>query len=100
MPTTLDAIKYFQDNGILFGPAKAANAGGVATSALEMAQSSQRMYWSFEEVDKELEHIMKNIFKMCDEAAKEYDCAGNYVIGANIAGFKRVAESMLAYGIY
>ena len=100
MPTTLDAIKYFQDNGILFGPAKAANAGGVATSALEMAQSSQRMYWSFEEVDKELEHIMKNIFKMCDEAAKEYDCAGNYVIGANIAGFKRVAESMLAFGIY
>ena len=100
MPTTLDAIKYLQDNGVLFGPAKAANAGGVATSALEMAQSSQRMYWSFEEVDKELEGIMKNIFKMCDEAAKEYDCPGNYVIGANIAGFKRVAESMLAYGIY
>lgn len=100
MPTTLDAIKYLQDNGVLFGPAKAANAGGVATSALEMAQSSQRMYWTFEEVDKELEGIMKNIFKMCDEAAKEYDCPGNYVIGANIAGFKRVAESMLAYGIY
>ena len=100
MPTTLDAIKYLQENGVLFGPAKAANAGGVATSALEMAQSSQRMYWTFEEVDKELEGIMKNIFKMCDEAAKEYDCAGNYVIGANIAGFKRVAESMLAYGIY
>ena len=100
MPTTLDAIKYLQENGVLFGPAKAANAGGVATSALEMAQSSQRMYWTFEEVDKELEGIMKNIFKMCDQAAKEYDCPGNYVIGANIAGFKRVAESMLAYGIY
>ena len=100
MPTTLDAVKFLQDNNVLFGPAKAANAGGVATSALEMAQSSQRMYWSFEEVDKALEGIMKNIFKLCDKAANEYDCPGNYVIGANIAGFKRVAESMLAYGIY
>ncbi len=100
MPTTLDAVKYLQDNKVLFGPAKAANAGGVATSALEMAQSAQRMYWTFEDVDKALEGIMKSIFKHCDDAANEYDCPGNYVIGANIAGFKRVAESMLAYGIY
>ena len=99
MPTTLAAVKLLHDNNILFGPAKAANAGGVATSALEMAQSSQRMFWTFEEVDKKLEGIMKNIFELCDAAAKEYDCKGNYVIGANIAGFIRVAESMMAFGI-
>lgn len=99
MPTTLSAVKILHDSGILFGPAKAANAGGVATSALEMAQASQRMFWTFDEVDKKLEGIMKNIFQLCDEAAKEYDCKGNYVIGANIAGFIRVAESMMAFGI-
>lgn len=99
MPTTLSAVKILHDSGVLFGPAKAANAGGVATSALEMAQASQRMFWTFDEVDKRLEGIMKNIFQLCDEAAKEYDCKGNYVIGANIAGFIRVAESMMAFGI-
>ncbi len=99
MSTTLDAVKYLHENKIMYGPGKAANAGGVATSALEMAQSSQRMFWTFEEVDKKLEGIMKTIFEMCDKSAKEYNCEGNYVVGANIAGFTRVAESMLAFGI-
>lgn len=99
MPTTLEAIKLLQEHGIMFGPAKAANAGGVATSALEMAQSAQRIYWSFEEVDKKLEQIMVTIFNHCSAAAKEYGYEGNFLIGANIAGFERVATSMMAFGI-
>lgn len=99
MPSTLDAVKLFLDKGILFGPAKAANAGGVATSALEMAQASQRMFWSFERVDKELDNIMVNIFRQCEQAANEYGCPANYVAGANIAGFMKVADAMMAYGI-
>lgn len=99
MPSTLDAIKLLMEHNIMFAPAKAANAGGVATSALEMAQSSQRMYWSFSEVDEKLEKIMGNIHDHCAQAAVDYDCAGNYVVGANIAGFVRVADSMLAFGV-
>lgn len=99
MPTTIEGVKLLQEHKVLFAPGKAANAGGVATSALEMAQSSQRMYWSFDQVDKELNNIMVNIFKHCSDAAKEYGCPHNYVIGANIAGFERVADSMLAFGI-
>ena len=99
MPTTLEAIELLQSHDVMFGPAKAANAGGVATSALEMAQSSQRIYWTFEEVDQRLDTIMCNIFRNCAEAAKEYGHEGNYLIGANIAGFIKVAESMMAFGI-
>ena len=99
MPTTLDATKYLQENGIYFVPGKAANAGGVAVSALEMSQNSERLSWSFEEVDSRLQGIMANIFHNLDDAAKEYGMAGNYVAGANIAGFKKVADAMLAQGI-
>lgn len=99
MPCTLEAVKLFLDFGVLFAPAKAANAGGVATSALEMAQASQRMFWSFDRVDKELDNIMVNIFKQCADAAQEYGFPGNYVVGANIAGFVKVADAMMAYGI-
>ncbi len=99
MPTTLDATKYLQDNGVLFCPGKAANAGGVATSALEMSQNSERLSWSFEEVDAKLKTIMVNIFHNLDAAAKEYGFAGNYVVGANIAGFLKVADAMQAQGI-
>ncbi len=99
MPTTLDATKYFQDNGVLFCPGKASNAGGVATSALEMSQNSQRLSWTFEEVDAKLKNIMVNIFHNLDAAAKEYDMEGNYVAGANIAGFLKVADAMLAQGV-
>ncbi len=99
MPTTLEATKYILDNGIFFTPGKASNAGGVATSALEMSQNSERLSWSFDEVDGKLQGIMKGIFKSCDEAAKEYGMEGNYVAGANIAGFKKVAEAMEAQGI-
>jgi len=99
MPSTLDAIKIFQENNVLFGPAKAANAGGVATSGLEMAQNSMRMAWSREEVDDKLRMIMKNIHSACLEAAQEYGKPGNYLIGANIAGFIKVAKAMLAFGI-
>jgi glutamate dehydrogenase (NADP+) len=99
MPCTLDATEYFLKNGVGVLPAKAANAGGVATSALEMAQSGQRIFWSFEEVDKKLKEIMIDIFRNIDEAAKEYGMAGNFVAGANIAGFKKVADAMLAFGI-
>ena len=98
MPTTLEATKYLQENGILFCPGKAANAGGVATSALEMSQNSERLSWSFEEVDSKLQGIMVNIFHNLDAAAKEYGMEGDYVAGANIAGFKKVAEAMLAQG--
>jgi len=99
MPTTLDATKYLQENGILFCPGKAANAGGVATSALEMSQNSERLSWSFEEVDAKLKAIMVNIFHNLDAAAKEYGFEGNYVVGANIAGFLKVADAMSAQGI-
>lgn len=99
MPSTLEAIDVFLKNGVVFLPAKAANAGGVATSALEMAQSSGRMFWSFEEVDKKLKDIMVNIYRNMDSVAKEYGFEGNYVLGANIAGFKKVAEAMMAQGI-
>ena len=99
MPTTLDATKYLQDNGVLFCPGKASNAGGVATSALEMTQNSERLSWSFEEVDAKLKAIMVNIFHNLDAAAKEYGMEGNYVAGANIAGFMKVANAMQAQGI-
>ena len=99
MPTTLDATKYLQDSGVLFCPGKAANAGGVATSALEMTQNSERLSWSFEEVDAKLQTIMVNIFHNLDKAAKDYGMAGNYVAGANIAGFQKVADAMNAQGI-
>ena len=99
MPTTLDATRYFQDQGVLFCPGKAANAGGVATSALEMSQNSQRLSWTFEEVDAKLKTIMINIFRNLDAAAKQYGMEGNYVAGANIAGFLKVAEAMQAQGI-
>ena len=99
MPTSLDATKYLQDNGVLFCPGKASNAGGVATSALEMTQNSERLSWSFEEVDAKLQTIMVNIFHNLDDAAKQYDMAGNYVAGANIAGFLKVCDAMQAQGI-
>ena len=99
MPTTLEATKYFQDNKVLFCPGKAANAGGVATSALEMSQNSERLSWSFEEVDSKLQGIMVNIFHNLDEAAKRYDKEGDYVAGANIAGFEKVVDAMLAQGV-
>ncbi len=99
MPSTLEAINVFISNGVVFLPAKAANAGGVATSALEMAQSSGRMFWSFEEVDAKLKTIMTDIYNNIDKAAKEYGFEGNYVMGANIAGFIKVAEAMMAQGI-
>ena len=99
MPTTLEATSYLQKNGVLFCPGKAANAGGVATSALEMSQNSERMSWTFEEVDNKLQTIMVNIFHNVDNAAKEYGMAGDYVVGANIAGFLKVADAMTAQGI-
>ncbi|AOH57328.1 glutamate dehydrogenase [Peribacillus muralis] len=99
MPSTLEAIDVFLNHGILFGPAKAANAGGVAVSALEMAQNSARMPWTFEEVDAKLQAIMKNIYKNSVEAADEYGEPGNLVVGANIAGFLKVADAMLTQGI-
>ena len=99
MPSTLQAIEVFQKSGVVFLPAKAANAGGVATSALEMAQSSGRMFWSFKEVDAKLKDIMVNIYHNIDKAAKDYGYEGNYVMGANIAGFVKVADAMMAHGI-
>ncbi len=99
MPSTLETIEVFQKAGVVFLPAKAANAGGVATSALEMAQSSGRLFWSFEEVDAKLKNIMVNIYHNMDDAAREYGMEGNYVAGANIAGFKKVASAMMAHGI-
>ncbi len=99
MPTTLEATKYLQDNGILFCPGKASNAGGVATSALEMSQNSQRLSWTFEEVDAKLKDIMVNIFHNIDDASKAYGMEGNYVAGANIAGFLKVCDAMNAQGI-
>jgi glutamate dehydrogenase (NADP+) len=99
MPTTLEATEYLQKNGVLFCPGKASNAGGVATSALEMSQNSERLSWTFEEVDSRLQGIMVNIFHNLDEASKKYGMEGDYVAGANIAGFLKVAESMKAQGI-
>ena len=99
MPSTPEAVACFQENGILFGPAKAANAGGVATSALEMSQNSQRLSWSFDEVDAKLHDIMVNIYHNAAQAAAEYGMEGNLVAGANIAGFLKVAEAMLWQGI-
>ena len=99
MPTSMEATEYFQANGVLFCPGKAANAGGVATSALEMSQNSERLSWSFEEVDAKLQTIMVNIFHNLDDAAKKYGMEGNYVAGANIAGFLKVAEAMTAQGV-
>ncbi len=98
MPSTPEAIEVYFANKMLYGPAKAANAGGVATSGLEMSQNSIRYSWSFEEVDEKLHGIMRSIFKACDDAAKEYGLAGNYMAGANIAGFLKVAEAMKAQG--
>jgi glutamate dehydrogenase (NADP+) len=99
MPTSLEATKYLQASGVLFCPGKAANAGGVATSGLEMCQNSGRRSWTFEEVDGMLQNIMVGIFHNLDAAAKECGLEGNYVAGANIAGFKKVAEAMLAQGM-
>ena len=99
MPSTPEAIKTFQDAGVLFGPAKAANAGGVAVSGLEMSQNSERLHWTFEEVDSKLQGIMKNILHTSVDAAAKYGMDGNLVAGANIAGFEKVAEAMLAQGV-
>ncbi len=99
MPTSLDATEYLQQNGVYFVPGKAANAGGVATSALEMTQNSERLSWTFEEVDQKLQGIMVNIYHNIADAAKRYDMEGNYVAGANIAGFEKVADAMLAQGV-
>ena len=99
MPSTPEAVAVFQSSGILFGPAKAANAGGVATSALEMSQNSERLEWTFEEVDGKLHQIMKNIYKNASAAAKQYGMEGNLVAGANIAGFLKVADAMLWQGV-
>ena len=99
MPTTLEATKVFLDNGILFAPGKASNAGGVSVSALEMSQNSMRLSWTFEEVDEKLHGIMKNIYAQCRDAAEKYGYKDNFVVGANIAGFEKVANAMMAHGI-
>ena len=99
MPTTLEATEYLQQNKVIFAPGKAANAGGVATSALEMSQNSERLSWTFEEVDAKLQQIMVNITHNIDDAAKRYGQEGNYVMGANIAGFEKVVDAMMAQGI-
>ena len=98
MPTTLDATKFFQDNGVFFTPGKASNAGGVATSGLEMCQNSARLSWTFEEVDAKLKGIMENIFHTVDKTAAEVGCENNYVVGANIAGLLKVSDAMIAQG--
>ena len=99
MPSTLEAIDVFLSNGVLFGPAKAANAGGVAVSALEMAQNSARISWTFEEVDAKLHDIMVNIYQNSMKASEEYGQPGNLVVGSNIAGFLKVADAMISQGI-
>ena len=99
MPTTLEATEYVQEHGLVFFPGKAANAGGVATSGLEMSQNSERLSWTFEEVDAKLKGIMVSIFHAIDDAAKRYGHEGNYVMGANIAGFEKVANAMMAQGL-
>lgn len=100
MPSNLEAINLFLENDVYFGPAKAANAGGVAVSALEMAQNSGRNYWSFQEVDEKLNNIMKSIYTNSKEAAEKYGYPGNLVVGSNIAGFVKVANGMLTEGVY
>lgn len=99
MPTTIEATKYLQKNQVLFAPGKASNAGGVATSALEMSQNSERLHWSFAEVDEKLKKIMQNIFKNLSETAKRYGKDKDYVLGANIAGFEKVAQAMMEQGV-
>ena len=99
MPTTLEATDYLLENNVLFLPGKAANAGGVATSALEMSQNSERLHWTFEEVDSKLKGIMVDVYHNIDNAAKKYGFEGNYVVGANIAGFEKVVDAMNAQGI-
>ena len=99
MPCTQEATDYFLEKGVLVAPAKAANAGGVATSAIEMSQNSMRYYYTFEEVEAKLERIMINIFNSCKESAEKYGCAGNYVAGANLAAFSKLAEAMIAQGV-
>jgi len=99
MPSNLEAIDTFIDQGILFAPAKAANAGGVAVSALEMAQNSARLAWTFEEVDMKLQAIMKDIYSKSKKASEDYDAPGNLVVGSNIAGFVKVADAMVAQGV-
>lgn len=99
MPSTLEAIEVYLNSGVYFGPAKAANAGGVAVSALEMAQNSARLSWTFEEVDEKLKGIMKNIYANSVKAAEEFGHPGNLVVGSNIAGFLKVADAMLAHGV-
>ena len=99
MPSTPESVEVFQKGGVLFGPAKAANAGGVATSALEMSQNSERLSWSFDKVDSMLHDIMVNLFNNIDAAAEKYGFGGNYVVGANIAGFEKVVTAMNAQGI-
>ncbi|MBE5954941.1 MAG: NADP-specific glutamate dehydrogenase [Lachnospiraceae bacterium] len=99
MPTTLEAAHYLQENGVLYAPGKAANAGGVATSGLEMTQNSERLSWTFEEVDAKLQGIMINICHTMADAAERYGAPGNYVVGANIAGFEKVANAMIAQGV-
>jgi glutamate dehydrogenase (NADP+) len=99
MPSTPEAIKIFKENKVLFAPGKASNAGGVAVSGLEMCQNSMRYSWTFEEVDKRLKDIMVNIYKSSSEIAKEYDAEDDLVLGANIAGFLKVAEAMYAQGV-
>ena len=100
MPTTLEGTKVFQSSGVLFAPGKASNAGGVSVSALEMSQNSQRLAWTFEEVDSRLNGIMKNIYANCRDAAKNYGYEDNFVVGANIAGFEKVATAMIAQGVF
>ena len=99
MPTTPDAAKYLQENGVLYAPGKASNAGGVAVSALEMSQNRQRLSWTFAEVDSKLQQIMNGICANVSSAAEKYGMAKNYVAGANIAGFLKVADAMLSQGI-
>lgn len=99
MPTTLDAIDLFLEKGVLFGPGKAVNAGGVAVSALEMSQNSMKLSWTFERVDEELKMIMANIYKKCVENSEKYGQSGNLVAGANISGFLKVADAMIAHGV-
>ena len=99
MPSTIDATNYFLDNDVLFGPAKAANAGGVAVSALEMTQNSERIHWTFEQVDDMLKNIMVNIFNNISNAADKYNQPKNFVVGANIHGFEQVADAMQSQGI-
>jgi glutamate dehydrogenase (NADP+) len=99
MPTTPEGVKVFLEAGLAYGPGKAANAGGVATSALEMQQNASRDTWTFEHTEQRLHEIMKEIHRSCYETAAEFGSPGNYVIGANIVGFLRVAEAMLAFGL-